>query len=260
MPDSLDLLRLKAKAKAKAETERTAAPEAPETMGALEAALHGAGQGLFGMGDEIAGFTQSPTGAMQTLGAKLGLADDQTPEADTYKSARDFARQQATRASSERPGVFYPAMIGTGAAAAGFTGGASLPGLAAEGALAGLGSSEGETASDDLKSTALGAATAPFLSAAGSAAGRALKPLIGKGADVFEAIAGRLGNKAGQLAETATGATRVQAENFRPGTGLELLKRGLVKAGDTPESIATKTAKGNGTVNGSNTNGPRRIR
>lgn len=54
-----------------------------------------------------------------------------------------------------------------------------------------------------------------------------------------------IGSKAERLAETATGATRVQAEKFVPGTGRRLLDEGLIKAkggfiGTTPAGIAEK--------------------
>ncbi len=50
-------------------------------------------------------------------------------------------------------------------------------------------------------------------------------------------------NKAGRLAENATGATAVQAEKFKPGSGVTLLKEGIVGAFDDAESIARKAAQ-----------------
>jgi hypothetical protein len=51
-----------------------------------------------------------------------------------------------------------------------------------------------------------------------------------------------LKESAENLAENATGATRVQAEKFRPGSGRELLDREIVKAGNTADDIAKKAS------------------
>lgn len=50
-----------------------------------------------------------------------------------------------------------------------------------------------------------------------------------------------LKQSAEKYAENATGATRVQAEKFKPGSGRELLDRGVVGFGDTAESISKKS-------------------
>ena len=91
------------------------------------------------------------------------------------------------------------------------------------GGITGFGGSESDSVSGDIANTALGA---------GIGFG------VGK---IGEKIAGKLTNKAGDLAENAVGATATQAEKMKPDTGKELLKQGIVSYLDNPEAIAAKS-------------------
>ncbi len=56
----------------------------------------------------------------------------------------------------------------------------------------------------------------------------------------LNSASGKLASSAESLAENATGATGLQKAKFRPGTGRELLDRGIVEFGDNPAAIAEK--------------------
>lgn len=60
------------------------------------------------------------------------------------------------------------------------------------------------------------------------------------GGKALARTAGALKTKAGKLAETATGATRVQAEKFAPKAGEKLLDEGIVRFGSSPGGIAKR--------------------
>lgn len=79
---------------------------------------------------------------------------------------------------------------------------------------------------------------------AGGAGNALIGGLINGGGKFKEYLAQRpakfLREKAEQLAENATGATAKQLEKFKPGSGGELLDRGLVGFGDNAENIAEK--------------------
>jgi hypothetical protein len=71
--------------------------------------------------------------------------------------------------------------------------------------------------------------------------------LLGKAVEAAPKLVGNAGKylkkSAEQLAENATGATRVQSEKFAEGAGRELLDRGIVSFGDDAEKIAAKSAQ-----------------
>lgn len=98
----------------------------------------------------------------------------------------------------------------------------------------------GEVLLGPVKSGAEGVATEGVGLGVGKAVGAVARG-IGSKIPSRERVVGFLKNKAGSLAEKATGATRVQAEKFSEGTGQKLLDRGLVKFGDAPKDIANRS-------------------
>lgn len=122
-------------------------------------------------------------------------------------------------------------------------------GLGTAGAIQGFGNSESEDIPGIAADTALGYGVGK---AAGLAGDHIVSPLLQKATPYLEKAEGMaqggfnkigefLKDKAGSLAENATGATRTQAEKFAPGAGRELLDRGLIKFGDTSKNIAART-------------------
>lgn len=109
---------------------------------------------------------------------------------------------------------------------------AMVPG-GAYGAVVNPGAREGEVnplqVGSRVKNAALGAVT--------GAATQGLVEGVPKG---IAAVGRGLKNKAEKLAESATGATRVQAEKFQEGAGRDLLDKGLVKFADAPGDIAKR--------------------
>ncbi len=90
-------------------------------------------------------------------------------------------------------------------------------------------------------------ATGAALDAGGQVSGKILSKAAETAApvtsDIRSTISNYLRNKAGALAENATGATAAQANKFREGAGNQLLDKGLIKAGDTAENIASRVGK-----------------
>lgn len=73
--------------------------------------------------------------------------------------------------------------------------------------------------------------------------GAAIEKVAGVAARPLRAAGKGAGVAAEKLAEKATGAARSIADKFKPGTGRELLDRGIVKAFGTPEGVASRATK-----------------
>lgn len=63
------------------------------------------------------------------------------------------------------------------------------------------------------------------------------------GKEIAQKVSDKLGEVAGKLAENATGATGKQASEFKQGAGKELLKRKLVRFGDSPKKVSERTSR-----------------
>lgn len=225
------------------ELEALGAPEASPVTAATTGAIQGATLGWApALGAAGGTAMDAVTGIRGPLGG--GSIDDLI---DDYKQKREELRKSFAKAAAVHPTIAGVAGIGAGAVPLAIAGpaAASTKGLAATGALMGAGgvdvNSAGDLA-DEAASAGLGAAT----TVAGGKAIEKVAPYVGKAlAPVGEAISSGfnaagdyLGEKAASLAEKATGATGKQTEKFVPGTGRELLDRGIVKFGSSPGDIA----------------------
>lgn len=212
--------------------------EAVPVVSTTESAVRGAGQGLFGLGDELEGAARA---VADVTGPQYSITD----LLDRYREQRDLARKQNEVAQAANPKAFLAGELGSGigtsfipgiGAAKGASLASKLAMAAGQGAAYGLGTSKADLTKGELDAAALDALKSGTVSAGVSGAlhglPSALKYLSGKGAEQAE-----------RLAESATGATRAQAEKFAPNAGRELLDRGIVKFGSTPGSIA-KRAQG----------------
>lgn len=206
-----------------------AQPIAPTTS-PLESTARGAAQGLsFGLADEITGGAEA---------ALKKLSGSPEAMADLYRQARDESRTNYKKAEKDNPVAFGAAQFGGAIAPAFVSGGATLPGLAAQGALQGFGSSEADLTKGDLKGTAkdtgVGLAIGAGTSALGNLVGKIpFRKLLEKAGPKLEGIADK-------LALNATGATGAQAAKFQEGAGKALRERGFVKAGDSTEDVAKR--------------------
>jgi hypothetical protein len=130
----------------------------PERTGALESGVRGAAQGVsLGFADEI-------TGAGEALLDKIKGED--APLSDLYAKRRDESRANYHKAEEDNPLAYGAGQVGGGAATMfvpGLGAAKGVKGLATLGGLAGLGSSEADSAAgmvmDTAKGAGLGAAT-----------------------------------------------------------------------------------------------------
>lgn len=118
---------------------KTSPQEAP---GYVETAARGLGQAAFGLGDELEG------------AVKASLSQNDTKNwLDRYRDERDKARQANALAAQTNPKTFYSSELGGGLATSlipGALGLKGLQGLAAVGALTGLGSSNSDLTKGDV--------------------------------------------------------------------------------------------------------------
>lgn len=189
---------------------------------AKEAYIRGNIQGLPGIGtyaDEIEGGVRSIFG-------------------DDYKTERNRVRAEYKKAQEDQPAAYISGVMTPTLATAPFK---AIPvlGTVASGV---LGTIEGAGASeeDSLSGIAKDALLSGGLSAATSGIGNKLANVSSKG---FTSLSKLFRGKAEKLAENATGATAKQAEKFAEGAGGELLDRGFVRAGDSPENISKRLTK-----------------
>jgi len=68
------------------------------------------------------------------------------------------------------------------------------------------------------------------------------KPVRNAVSSAVETVPKKLSKVAERLAENATGATGRMKDKLRPGTGRELLERGLIKFGDTAEGVGKRAS------------------
>lgn len=144
----------------------------------LDSVGRGLAQGAsFGLRDEAAGALESPLGALKSIANKFG-ADFTDEDLDAYKAERDASRQLDKTASETNPKSYMGGQLGGAAVTALIpgVGGASLGRLAAQGAIQGLGSSEGEGLVDNAKDATLGAG----IGAAGYGLGKGIGAIADK--------------------------------------------------------------------------------
>lgn len=202
-------------------------PEAPKTPAWQSTIMGAADAASFGLADEIAGVG----------GAIIG---------EGYKKSRDTVRKAQATARKDNPNAYGAGDI-AGTVATGVVG---VPARAAgvalragtEAATRSLGGAEelnADAFDQALEDAGISAVMAGSLA---TAAPKLLEQAKKYGKQGAEWLAGKLGKSAEKMAERATGATRVQAEKFKEGTGRELLDRGVVGYGSTPGSVAKKAA------------------
>jgi len=244
--EELELLELE---KAKAMSSQKPVSEAPPSV--LDSLGRGAAQGLsLGFRDELAGALKSPMGAAKKAGSFLGykpLNGDEDLAA--YLAERNASRALDEKAKKANPKSFLAGEIGGGVATAivpgmGFTKGATAMNAVKAG-LTGGSIGAGNSRADELGDLAIDTGIGMGLGVGGSlAAEKVISPAISKVADKskigFQRLSNALKGKAENLAENATGATRVQAEKFAPNAGRELLDKKIVRFGDAPKNIASR--------------------
>lgn len=229
--EELELLELEEQEAAFLEQEKV--KKQPTVM---ESAIRKAAQGgLLGLSDEAAGVVEAGgrLAGIKGLGGPMRDISVTTPTLNpedlsaAYTEAKE--KELADLASDE---VFNPitsnvAEIGSSMISPLGSKG-SIPAVAMkQAAIQGYGESEAETPLGDLTQAGMSGLT-----------GLGLGKIAGK---ISDKIAPKMTNAAEKLAENATGATAVQAQKFAPKAGRELLDRGVVAFGDTPEKIAAKS-------------------
>lgn len=153
-----------------------------------------------------------------------------------YQAGRDSARADQAADLATNPKTALASNIAGGVLSAGGLGKAAttLKGMAGTGALAGLGNSNADLTEGDVGGAALDTAKGAGIGLALGAGGK----LVGKG--IQSVRSANLAQTAEGLAESATGATGKQAENFLPGTGRYMLDNKIVGFGDSPGDIASR--------------------
>jgi hypothetical protein len=223
----------------RAPTSNWADEPPPSDVSEIESGIRGTAQGLsFGLADEATGAAEA---------AKDWLMNDPKGFMDNYKKHRDESRKNYKSAEEANPGTYMAGQFAGGAGTALLSGGTGLGALAAQGALQGFGSSDADLTEGNYKGAIGDTVIGGSLGAAGEAVGRLGGKLLSKVpvGKAFDAVSEGLGRGAEKLALKATGATGRQAEQFAPNAGRELLDRGIVRFGQTPEDVARLASKTN---------------
>lgn len=191
----------------------------PSKIGKMEAAFEGLKQGgTLGYGEEIGAAGQEALDVIQSYMNKFGLDNKAASQVDqellaqgftgdlspsrteSYKAERDLQREELAKIQEAQPGAYLGGAIAGSIPAAVATGGMGIPALAAEGAVAGLGTSEAELIGDDIelgeaaKDIAGGAAMG--LAIPGAVQGvKAAAPAVKKGVGALADIAAPMASK-----------------------------------------------------------------
>ncbi len=156
---------------------------------------------------------------------------------EDYRRNHEKLTSDFAKAAAAHPAISLASKMAGGGLALGAVGPAALSqeGMAATGAIAGLGNSPNDlTQINDPKVAAQAIQDASTGAATNLVAG-----------SVLGGIQQGLKSGAGKLAEAATGATGIfRRNNFKPGTGNMLLESGTVGFGDSPGDIAQKAQAG----------------
>lgn len=197
---------------------------AKETSSPIAATIRGAVQGVSrGFGDELSG--------------NIGGAIDYLQGEGDFKTLyeKNKAEQVAKNQQSEKD---WPKLYGAGQVGGSIIKGAtSLPAMALEGIAQGIGYSDADLVNGDVKGLAKDAAIGGAIS---GGTGAAVQGVSKMAPSVLKYLSGKMGSIAENRAVNATGATGLQAAKFAPGTGRELLDRGIVRGMDTAENIAER--------------------
>ena len=215
----------------------TTEPTAPD-ISKTETALRMAGQGAsLGTSDEAAGVGSGVAAALHPAFDPDKSIAERFIEA--YQSGRDDERKQNRSAEDANPKTALLAKLAGSALPAMATAGSSTLAEAPVATAAIMGGAQGAGESNaDLTKGQVGQAALD--TGKGALTGAAIAKLI----TLFPALGKYLGGKAENMAEKATGATRVQAQKFQPGTGRELLDRDIVTFGSSPSGVAEKAQEG----------------
>lgn len=225
--------------------------EKPKESNKAEAALEGFGEGAtLGYLNNIQAATEKP------IFGVLNAITGQNVEADDYVKARDYYNRRQEKLQKENPAEFSGGqVVGTIVSSmpvAKAAQGATVLSRALKGAAAGAGygaiqntsEKEGEIGGLDLGERAQNLALGGAFGAGASLGADALAKGLTKGTRAIVNTKNKVGQYfkkgAEELAENATGATRVQAEKFRDGSGRYLLDNKIVSFGDTAENVAGK--------------------
>jgi len=173
--------------------EEEEANEQPQVKGAMESALRGAGQGLFGLGDELEATARSPMGGVKKLGSRLGLADEADPEIADYMSKLQAARDANKQAQEDNPLAYGGSQLAAGAAS--MIGG-GLPGLALKGAAHAYGASESDDLRTQAAESALGGAIGGVASAVPGLAGQVVAPAVKTAGNLLQKTTPAVANNA----------------------------------------------------------------
>ncbi len=228
---------------------KTSAPKPAKQTAA--AALEGFGEGAtLGYLNNIQAALEKP--AFAVMNAVTG----QDVAADDYVVSRDAYNRRQAALQKENPAAFGVGQVaGTMASSvpvARAAQGATMTARAIQGAKAGAvygglqntAEQEGKSGSLDvgerLKGVLLGGATGAGASVGADVAGKAVRSASTSLNTIKNRIGQNLRKSAEELAENATGATRVQAEKFSEGSGRKLLDDRIVGFGDDAERIAEK--------------------
>lgn len=202
-----------------------------EAPSELESATRGAAQGL------SLGFADEATGAAEA--ALDWLKNDPKGFMDNYRKHRDESRANYSEAEKANPKSYMGGQIAGAVGSAFVPGmqGATLGKLAALGAAQGLGNSSADITTGNTEDLVQAAKDTGLGAGIGAAAYGVSKIPFGK---ILNKAADKADDVAERLAVNATGATGRASENFAPGTGRQLLDKGIVGFGDTAENVAQK--------------------
>lgn len=210
--------------------EEEEANSVPQRQSTTEVAMRGAGQGLFGLGDELEATYKNPMGGIKKLGSRIGLADAADPEVMDYMMKLQEARDANNQAAEQNPLVYRGAELGTGAAT--MIGG-GLPGLAAKGALAAYGASQSDSGAAQLGEAALGAGLGAGVGKVVNLGGEVVAPAVKAAGGILEKTTPGMAKSAIQTGMTSIGG----AVGGVPGAAVGYAGRKLI-----PNSTATAAA------------------
>jgi hypothetical protein len=180
-----------------------------------------------GFGDELAG----------GIGGAIDYAQGEGDFASLYEKNRDEQRAKNEMSQKDWPKTYGALQLGGAAVPTVMSGGVSIPAMAASGAAQGIGYSDADLTKGDIAGVAKDAAIGGTI---GAGAGAAVQGVSKIAPTVVKYLSGKMGKFAEDRAVNATGATGLQASKFAPGTGRELLDRGIVRGMDTAENIADR--------------------
>lgn len=212
-----------------------------------QAALEGFGEGAtLGYLNNIQAVLEKPAFAV------MNKLTGQNVQADDYTQARDYYNRRQEKLKEESPNAFGAGQVAgtivSSIPVARAAQGATVLARAAQGAKAGAiygglqntAEKEGESGNLDIieraQNAGFGAVTGAGASLGADALGKVGKTIL----STKNKIGRSFKNTAEQLAENATGATRVQAEKYSDDAGRYLLDEGIVKFGDDAEKIASR--------------------